>query len=169
MTNSKSSWCWLLINSRLSIVSFQECDDYDEKDQDSIKRGNSSPLNLVDGEREENDDEEDEGVDEEGSHIDGASQCNENDGVDEYDDDDEDEQRHSVKDNNIASVTSNLLNSQSIAVAAAELQEHAKAAAAVAHINGTSEYISFEMHFLRFQYRWNDSRFLRFLSNKIIL
>lgn len=38
----------------------QECDDYEEKIEDSLKqRANSLPLNLVDGEHDEDDDAED--------------------------------------------------------------------------------------------------------------
>lgn len=93
----------------------QECDDYEEKIENSLKhRLNSLPLNLVDGERDEDDDGEDNRLRRDYDEIDENDQE-----MDDMDDQQKTDDRLSP-------------------------DQRAKAtAAAVAHISGTSEYISF--------------------------
>lgn len=93
----------------------QECDDYEEKIENSLKqRANDSlPLNLVDGEHDEDDD------------VDDSRVGRDYDEIDEDDQDDEMDDQRKIEDR-------------------LSPDQHAKAtAAAVAHISGTSEYISF--------------------------
>lgn len=97
----------------------QECDDYDEKIENSLKqRANVLPLNLVDGDHDDDDD------------VDDSRARHDYDEIDE-DDRDDDMEDHQKIDDRLSP------------------DQHAKAtAAAVAHISGTSEYISFAFIYL---------------------
>lgn len=101
------------------IFWLQECDDYEEKIEDSLKqRANVLPLNLVDGEHDDDDD------------VDDSRARHEYDEIDEDDRDDDMEDHRKIDDR-------------------LSPDQHAKAtAAAVAHISGTSEYISFASNHL---------------------
>lgn len=111
-------FCFFILIWNFIWFSLQECDDYEEKIEDSLKqRANSLPLNLVDGEHDEDDDAED-------SHA-----GRDYDEMDEDDHDDDMEDQRKIDDR-------------------LSPDQHAKAtAAAVAHISGTSEYISFAFYF----------------------
>lgn len=93
------------------------------------QHSNSLPLNLVDGERDDDDDDDDE---------DAAESNRAERDYDEIDEDDHDDE---------------LSNQQKIDDRLSP-DEHAKAtAAAVAHISGTSEYISFRIYSINITHR----------------